>query len=103
MPAHFAAYVVASKARRPAHRLNVGEDPRGPRPKTWLPVGVRHAVPTTDDRTRGRKALCGESLAGWHVFLQLEFAGGNGGDCLRCVQVLRAIHRADAGLSQATG
>jgi hypothetical protein len=86
----FPPYVVAAMSRRLTPIL-FGEDARKSRSDSFLPLGVRHAVPSGDDPTVGPKeALCGTSVAGWFMFLTLEFSGSSPADCRRCEQVLRS-------------
>lgn len=83
----FAEYVVVAHSRRAVPKAMVGltASSRGE-----VPLGVRHAVPSRrDERAGPRKAVCGEVISGWAVFLDLEFTGAHGADCRRCEQVLR--------------
>ena len=89
MPIAFPDHVVVTQSRRPLIPMQVGEDPRKRPLEAWKPVGVRHAASTGAPTGSGRSALCGTPLAGWHVFLQHEFTGGNPADCRRCAQVLQ--------------
>jgi hypothetical protein len=91
----FPPYVVAAASRRAAPR-RPGTDPSTDRPSGFLPLGVRHAVPTAaDPEVSTRTSLCGTSLAGWFMFVSLPFTGGEPADCQRCEQVLRARARAE--------
>lgn len=85
----FPPYVVTTETRRPGPRP-LGVEGRKERPAGYVPQGVRHAVPSSDDRaTAGRTAVCGLSVAGWYVFLEIAFTGRDPADCRRCEQLLR--------------
>jgi hypothetical protein len=84
----FPEYVVAANSRRAVPRAMVGLVASS---RTEVPLGVRHAVPSRRDNREGpRKAVCGENISGWAIFLDLEFTGAHGADCRRCEQVLRS-------------
>jgi hypothetical protein len=83
----FPEYVVAANSRRAVPKAMVGPvaSSRGD-----VPLGIRHAVPSRGDNREGpRKAVCGQNISGWAIFLDLEFTGAQGADCRRCEQVLR--------------
>jgi len=99
----FPTYVVASLSRRPTPR-RPGEEPRKSQPDSFLPLGVRHAVPSGEDpAVRANEALCGASVAGWFMFLSLEFTGTAPGDCRRCLQVLRSRPGKGIGVAEKSG
>jgi hypothetical protein len=53
----------------------------------WQPVGVRHAIRTSDARgSHQRRTLCGVLADEWHTWTDLEL-GSHGGDCRRCTQM----------------
>ena len=85
----FPPYVVAAASRRPGP-TPMGVDARKDRSGGYVPLGVRHAVPSgRDESVQMRTALCGEPVTGWFMFLSLEFQGINAADCRRCEQLLR--------------
>ena len=84
----FPSYVVAAPSRRPGPSP-MGADARREQSGGYLPLGVRHAVPSgRDESMQTRTALCGEPVTGWFMFLNLEFRGSNAADCRRCEQLL---------------
>ncbi len=88
----FPEYVVAAAARRrpPVTSRLPGDESRGTGRPTDLPVGVRHALqPDTNSPSPLVQALCGQDVAGWAVFLELEFTGHTAADCQRCAQLVR--------------
>jgi hypothetical protein len=83
----FPEYVVAASSRRavPTAMSDLVPSSRGN-----VPLGVRHAAPSRRDTREGpRKAVCGQNISGWAIFLDLEFTGAHGADCRRCEQRLR--------------
>ncbi len=91
----YPTYVVVATSRRPGpvRMQPAAADVRRARASDQ-PVGVRHAVRPDGDSAGGlRRAVCGEDVAGWAVFLDVPFTGREGADCRRCEQLIRAAGR----------
>ena len=51
------------------------------------PVGVQHAVSKLSGAEGPWRALCGEDVSGWVVFLHRPFVTSSGATCQRCAQL----------------
>lgn len=86
----FPKYAVAAASRRLVPRTDdPAGDVRRARPERTVPVGVRHAV-RADPEARGTlaRAVCGQDVTGWALFLELPFSGREPAECRRCAQLV---------------